>query len=532
MKEYWNTNEYQVIKENILPSAIKFSSNIKQPLSLLNPKAACVSFSSSDCASFEGKNAYLVLDFGREICGGIRLLTRIAKNTTKFRITFGESLSEALSDIGEKNATNDHSPRDFTTSISSMSDLTIGQTGFRFVRIELLDDTVVLIKNIYAVNTLPCFEKEASIITSDEALNKIINTASYTLKLCFQNGYIWDGIKRDRLVWAGDLHQEIINSLYLFGDNQNVVNSLTFLKEETSSEDWINNIPSYSVWWIINLCDYYKLSGNHTFFIQNKDYAKAVFLHLDDCITSSGQMTFETPSHELSFFLDWPTYGTKDALIGTAMLIIIAAKAYLQFEDYETCHKLIHKLSCYLNSPCESKQTLAFQILAGKTASEDISFFEKDGASGFSTFMAYYILTAYAKIGGTKSLDLIKEYFGGMLSRGATTFWEDFDIKWLENSCSIDELPKEGQKNIHSDFGAYCYQKLRHSLCHGWSSGVLSFIIEYIIGLKITENAKGYELNPHPLGIRYISAKFPLKEGWLELGIQDEKLTKSQLIKY
>lgn len=529
MKEHWNTDEYSIIKENILPTKIKFSSNIKQPEALLKAKTACVSFSSSDCAAFEGKNAFIVLDFGKEICGGIRLFTRIANNTTKFRITFGESLAEALSDIGEKNATNDHSPRDFTAFISSLSDLTIGQTGFRFVRIELLEDITVLIKNIYAVNTLPYFEKEASITTSDKTLNQIIDTATYTLKLCFQNGYIWDGIKRDRLVWAGDLHQEIINSLYLFGDNINVTNSLTFLREETPASDWINNIPSYSVWWIINLCDYYKITGNHTFFAHNEDYAKAVFLHLNDCIDASGQMHFETPSNELSFFLDWPTYDTPDATIGTAMLIILAAKSYLQFTDFEICHTLIHKLSHYLECPCESKQALAFKILAGKSSPDDIAFFERNGASGFSTFMAYYILTAYAKIGGKKSLALLKEYFGGMLSHGATTFWEDFDLKWIENSCSIDELPAKGQHNIHSDFGAYCYQKHRHSLCHGWSSGVLSFIIEHIIGLNITNDQNIYKLSPHTYGIEHICAKFPLKQGWLEIELQNGEIKKSLL---
>ena len=123
------------------------------------------------------------------------------------------SISECYSTVGEKNAGNDHSPRDFVVKIPFMSDLTFGQSGFRFARVELLSENPVLVKNIFAVNTLPMFEKEAVIKTSDEELNRIIDTASYTLKLNLQNGYIWDGIKRDRLVWCGDLHQEIVNSI-------------------------------------------------------------------------------------------------------------------------------------------------------------------------------------------------------------------------------------------------------------------------------------------------------------------------------
>ena len=68
-----------------------------------------------------------------------------------------------------------------------------------------------------------------------------------------------------------------------------------------------------------------------------------------------------------------------------------------------------------------------------------------------------------------------------MLSRGATTFWEDFDVAWLEGSGRIDEFPEKGQKDIHGDFGAFCHIGFRHSLCHGWASGVLAFIIEQML---------------------------------------------------
>ena len=73
----------------------------------------------------------------------------------------------------------------------------------------------------------------------------------------------------------------------------------------------------------------------------------------------------------------------------------------------------------------------------------------------------------------------MKEYFGKMIEKGATTFWEDFNMSWAENSCRIDELPKEGEIDIHCDCGDFCYKGFRHSLCHGWSSGVIAFIKEY-----------------------------------------------------
>ena len=479
MIEHWNDNEYEVIRSNMLPIEVKDFEYVSNVQELLSQKADSVSFHKLQCANFLQKGAYVVLDFGKELCGSIRFITNVTNYVpATFRITLGESLSEACSAINEKNATNDHSPRDFEVQVPHMSDLMFGLSGFRFARIELLTEKEVNMKNIFAVNTLPYFQKEGYLTTSDPELNKIIETAAYTLKLCFQNGYIWDGIKRDRLVWCGDLNQEIITSLYLFGDNYNIANSLSFLRDETAASEWINGIPSYSAWWVINLCDYCQLTGDTAYFKKNTAYAKAVLEHFDQCIATDGTLTLTIPPRNLNYFLDWPTLDTEDAITGTAAVIILAAKKYLALEDNMTCHSIIRKLQKYLELPCEHKQTRAFQILAGRSAEKEDVFLEANGADGFSTFMAYYILSADALAEGKNILAIIKEYFGGMISRGATTFWEDFHMDWLEGSGRIDELPKEGQKDIHGDYGAFCYKGFRHSLCHGWASGVVAFIYE------------------------------------------------------
>ena len=529
MLEYWKDENYMVEKEKFVPVSVKDFAKVEDVLELTREKSVCVSFSNENVAKFNGKGAFVVLDYGKELCGSVRIITRATFGPTKFRITFGESLAECCSSLGEKNATNDHSPRDFVADISNMSDLSFGLTGFRFVRIELLTDSEVWVKNIFAINTLPAFEREGYIKTSDEELNKIIDTAVYTLKLNFQNGHIWDGIKRDRLVWSGDLHQEIVNSIYLFGDNQNITNSLTFLREETPAEKWINNFPSYSAWWVINLCDYCRLTGNSTYFKDNKDYAEAILRHLDACVSDDGQIDFHTSAEEASYFLDWPTNGTNDAMIGTAAIIMLAAKRFLEIEENEICRAIIQKLSTYLDKSCEFKQTRAFQILAGRKAEGENVFLEEGGANGFSTFMAYYILTADSMAKGEEMLSIIKEYFGAMLSRGATTFWEDFDVKWLEGSGRIDELPKEGQKDIHGDYGAYCYKGFRHSLCHGWASGVFAFVVEYMLGLKLMNGGTEYTITPHMMGVKQLEAKIPLKNGWLFVEVEDGKVTSKLL---
>ena len=510
--------KYKELREEWTAVKLVEAHNVLYTEWLLKTKPASVSFKGTECTRFEGPGSFVVLDFGKELCGGIRMITRDAKGQVKWRLTFGESLTEAYSSIGEKNATNDHSPRDFEVVTGMMSDLTFGQTGFRFVKVEIIEGEWAMLQSIFAVSILPDIEREAEISTNDELLNEIIKTAAYTLKLSFQNGYIWDGIKRDRLVWCGDLNPEIITSLYLFGDNDNIKNSLDFLKETTPADEWMNWIPTYSAWWVINLCDYCKRTGNKKYFRENKKYAQEIMKHFDRCIKEDGSMNL-SDGKGMEFFLDWSTYnGSEETKVGVASLIMIMANKYLAMEENDVCRRLLAKLSRYLEIDTVQKPIRAFQVLAGRDSVEDAKMLQEGGAKGFSTFMAYYILTAMSK-NGTEMLELLKQYYGGMLAHGATSFWEDFDIDWMENSARIDEIPKEGQNDIHGDFGKHCYVKFRHSLCHGWSAGVYSFIVEYILGIKIEDGGKKVYFNPHLSGIQDVEAKFPLKKGWLKVSI-------------
>ena len=157
------------------------------------------------------------MDFGREQSGGIRILTHGANGDKRVRLRFGESLSETCAELGEKNATNDHSNRDFTVELQNYSDMTFGNTGFRFVRLDFLGkDSGFGIKSIVAASDEDEREEVGRFECDDPVINEIWNTASRTLRLCLHNGYFWDGVKRDRLVWIGDLYPEMRSSFCLY----------------------------------------------------------------------------------------------------------------------------------------------------------------------------------------------------------------------------------------------------------------------------------------------------------------------------
>ncbi len=127
--------------------------------------------------------------------------------------------------------------------------------------------------------------------------------------------------------------------------------------------------------------------------------------------------------------------------------------------------------------------------------------------------MSYFILTAMAECGEYRlALDSMKEFYGGMLKMGATTFWEDFDLEWTKNAARIDEFPKEGEVDIHGDFGKFCYKGFRHSFCHGWSAGVIAYLMETVAGIKVrAKNDISVQL--HLNGLKWVKVSYPTCKG-------------------
>jgi hypothetical protein len=129
------------------------------------------------------------------------------------------------------------------------------------------------------------------------------------------------------------------------------------------------------------------------------------------------------------------------------------------------------------------------------------------------------MLQAMAKAGDYDgAMNIIKVFWGAMLDMGATTFWEDFHIDWLPNAAPIDELVPEGKKDIHGDFGAYCYVGFRHSLCHGWASGPTSWLSEHVLGVTILEpGCKKVKIEPHLGSLEWAEGSFPTPYGDIQI---------------
>ena len=475
------------VVEYLFPYRILKSENVDNVNSLLEEKDLQIGVDSHPIAVFN-KGAYIILDFKQELMGGVRILTHFTGDPSKsyrIRVRFGESASESCAELGEKGASNDHSQRDFYVSLSALSDQDYGSSGFRFVRIDYLGDEPLPIYAITAKSVYRNLFEIEDYKFEDDLTQRIFDTCKRTLLLNIQNN-IWDGIKRDRLVWIGDMEPEIHAILHLYGHIPEIDSSLDYAEKNNPLPGYMNHIPSYSVWYLLIIYDVYMFDNNREFLNKHLDYMNGVIDQLDQAIEEDGSLDYlrvkDCPSD--FYFIDWPSSKEpdEDKINANKNLIkYVLQKVLRMYESEGLDISIISQILTKLNkSPYHlenNKAFLAFNYLANK---DEMAYHKliQGGANGMSTFLSYYVLKAVAQNDKDLALHMMKDYYGSMLSRGATTFFEDFNLEWLKDSGRIDELPKPGEKDLHGDFGDYCYKGFRHSLCHGWSSGPISFLIE------------------------------------------------------
>ena len=515
------------------------SSAIRGAENLLSPGKGQAELSSRGLCRMKagpGARPSVLLDFGREIHGGIRLVTGMPADQRPIavRVRLGESVSEAMSEPdGQNGAGNDHAMRDFRMQLPWLGVAEAGNSGFRFVRIDLEDpERELILREVSACSVYRDLPQPGAFACDDERLNDIWATGAYTVHLNMQN-YLWDGIKRDRLVWVGDLHPEVMTVSSVFGPDPIVPASLDLARDITPLPGWMNGIGSYSLWWIIIQRDWYRYYGDRAYLQEQRGYLGALAEQIIATLDKNGR------EHTgATRFLDWPSSENTAAIdAGLQALTVMALEAADELcrttgEDslalrcrqaHDKALKEARRMAKNFfrehdGSQKGDKQAAALLTLCGAVdphrAAEVLT---AGGAAHFSTFYGYYMLEALALAGCEEcAMELLKTYWGGMLDLGATTFWEDFDLAWTENAARIDSLVPEGKKDIHGDFGAYCYKGFRHSLCHGWASGPTAWLSRHVLGIRPTDD-RHYVIRPRLGHLQWAEGTFPTALGVIKV---------------
>jgi len=493
---------------------------------LLKPKSGQAVLKELEPTLILQPGSGIVLDFGVEIQGFIELFTPQTKSKapTSVRIRFGESVAETMVELDERGAQNDHALRDSRVALPWLGKTTVGPSGFRFVRIDALKDSpAVEISQVCAILQIRDIPYVGSFKSSDERLNKIWQTGAYTVHLNMQE-YLWDGIKRDRLVWLGDMHPEVSVINAVFGYNEVVPHSLDMIREVTPVTEWMNGISSYSMWWIIIHEDWYLQNGNLDYLKQQQVYLTALLKRLTTFVDKDGKEKLDGMR-----FLDWPTFKNPKAVhegLQAMMAKTMASGARLSdiLGDAETaqlCRDTEAKLRTHQPESSGRKSPAALLALAGLRDPAEVAknVLAKDGPKDLSTFYGFYVLNALAEAGEIQTgLDFISQYWGGMLDFGATTFWEDFDLDWTKNASRIDELVPAGKKDIHGDYGAHCYVGFRHSFCHGWAGGPTAWLSRNVLGVQaMAPGCAKVKISPRLGNLQWVEGTYPTPKGVIRI---------------
>lgn len=471
--------------------------------------------------------ASILLDYGRELHGGLKLVLGSGKpwKPATVRIRFGESVSEACSQNngGRRRkgfSTNDHAIRDMVIQVPCDGQIEVGSTAFRFVRIDCLSpDMTMYLKEAPAVFRYRDIPYLGSFKCNDQRLNDIWMTGAYTTHLNMQE-YLWDGIKRDRLIWMGDMHPEVSTIMNVFGNNEVVEKSIDLACEQFPLPKWINGLSSYSMWYLIIQHEWYMHNGDIDFLRKHRNYITGVIDCIDKGVDENGNENLSKTR-----FLDWPSSPNVAGVeSGCRALLEWALKDAEKIcevigEDShaEKCRSISARLKKQIKQPNGLKQAAALMAIAGlmdsKQACDDV--ISVGGAKNFSTFYGYYMLQAMAKAGEYKqAIDIIRQFWGGMIDLGATTFWEEFNLDWTKNAAPLDNFVPAGKADIHKDFGEYCYPSYRHSFCHGWASGPTPWMTQHILGVEVTDaGCKSITITPHLGDLKWVEGTFPTPFG-------------------
>ena len=465
-----------------------------------------------------GVESSVVLDFGLERHGGVRfrVLEIRGAGSCRLRVRLGESVSEAIAG----------SYADRALEVAPGSTVDVGETGFRFARVDVEPSPAVVrltLPEAYdRINPAP---RVGSFACSDPRLDRIWEVGARTVHLGMQGGRIWDGIKRGRTVWAGDLWPAARAVAAVFGPHPSVGASLDQLRDATTADDdpgpdWMNGIPAYSLWWIIIQAEWHDFTGDRAYLAAQHGYLAILLGLIDEEVDAAGGEDFMGWR-----YLDWAT--TRDlaaiaagyhGLLAWALRAASAVAGHLGDPALAArAGATLARVEAHRPPPSASKAAAALLALGGRVDPVEINrlVLAPDPAAGLTPFLGLAVLDARALAGDhLGALALIRTYWGAMVDLGATTFWEDFDLDWVAGSGRVDEIVPAGLRDIHRGLGRNTQRGLGLSLCHPWSAGPTPWLGRHVLGVVPLEPGfRSVRIEPHLGDLAWAEGAVPTPDG-------------------
>ncbi len=499
--------------------------------------------------SDQGPMPALLVDFGQELAGRLQVWGTKGADVI---ITTGESPEECVQD---ELALDNSGP--FKLTLAGVEPVATPYSAFRYARLAFPGK-----KAPVELTRLVCDHKYypvqywGAFNCSDPLLTRIWYAGAYTAHLCMQE-QIWDAPKRDRGLWIGDLQVtgQTINNV--FADKFLMERSLALVRDKAQGDrpptDFpvsdVNKRPGYSAAWFCTLADFYRHAGDREFLARQHEKMVSLLEYQRTLFDTNGW--FVNPHQEWNycdwspgFVLDNPlTRATTDCYIihGVHEAVYLLrelgdlpkAAQYAAWADQLTAAARAKFLNPATQTYGDRLQENIMAILSGTATPEQSAGIyarvirpgspawtvkpdpTRHDNDALTPYYGCFLLHAMEQLGQYQDGNaFLRHYWGDMLRRGATTWWEKFNPSWPDDmKWALDQT-------------AYL------SLCHGWSSGPTTYLTETVLGVRPTGAGFGkVAIRPELSDLDWAEGAVPTPHGLIQVRVERKQSRLSAVVK-
>ena len=382
---------------------------------------------------------------------------------------------------------------------------------------------------------------------NDDEVNKMWEIGQYTLHLTTREFFI-DGIKRDRWTWSGDAYQSYLMNYYLFFDSQTVTRTIWQLRGKDPVTAHINTIMDYTFYWFLSIYDYYLYTGDLHFVQQIYPRMQSLMDYVVGRTDENGMVEGMAGDW---VFVDWsPVPMDKHGELSFEQILFARSLRIMKlcaelthhddeakfYDQYATrlskaivptfwsdeAGALIHAVGSGDKGKMVERYANIFAILFGflndgqkQTVARTVLHNPK--VMPITTpYMRFYEMEALCLLGEQDDvLRQMKDYWGGMIAHGATSFWEAYDPALDQNGLA--PLRK------HLCMYGRPYGK---SLCHAWGASPIYLLGKYFLGVKpLKPGYKEFEVRPVLGGLEWMEGDVPTPNGTIHVAMNDHQIT-------
>ena len=460
-----------------------------------------------------------IVDFGKHLTGtfsfSIRTTDKVADGPVRLMLTFGEMPCEVSEPFDPYHGKLSRAwlQDEIVTMVEIPDTITIDRRlSFRYVKIELLAYSPYYEFNIHNMTckatTSAAASPEPLPATVDPVIADIDRVSLNTLSECMQTVYE-DGPKRDRRLWIGDLYLEAMANnctfqshdltkrcLYLLAgladDNGFLLATVVERPKPRPQEKQF--LYEYSLLFNACLRDYLKATGDTATVADLWPVAKRQLDIVRDYTGDDGLIDFDRLDSEWWVFFDWKEDLVKEVAAQGLALFALNQTLELadmlgkrdEISDIPALAKKMRKAarSAFYdkkrgvfvgrNDPQVSYASQIWMILGGIATQAEgrraLAALETlpDVCTPGTPYLYHYYIQSLIDCGmPDRARKALVDYWGGMVDKGADTFWEAYD--------PADDF-----------ISPYDFHPL-NSYCHAWSATPTYFIRSYP---EIFQNAR------------------------------------------